>query len=202
LKKCNPGNVQYAIDLEVEDAPEFRLMPPAISHGYSVLELLAIFRALRYNESFRSISFQDISLQKLHGLVDSYGEDHIAWSTRSGLSIRKYFNISPADKSLLYQEVQALALKVNKVRRMNFSNTLPGRRPRDDEEVMKDPGCEITSALLPLCRAQLTNVDWIVFSGIELGETDLEEFSRFHPIPPGKLALAQLSQIYFLVFSL
>jgi hypothetical protein len=184
--------------LEVEDAPEFRLMPPAISHGYSVLELLAIFRALRYNESFRSISFQDINLQKLHGLVDSYGEDHTAWSTRSGLPIRKYFNISPTDKSLLYQEVQALALKTNKVRRMNFSNTLPERRPRDDEEAMKDPGCEIASALLPLCRAQLTNVDWIVFSGIELGETDLEEFSRFHPILPWNKPWLDFLKLYFL----
>lgn len=84
----------------------------------------------------------------------------------------------PADKSLLYQEVQALALKTKRVRRMNFSNTLPRRRPRDDVEegAVKDPGCEIAAALLPLCRGQLTNVDWIVFSGIELGETDLEEF--------------------------
>lgn len=84
----------------------------------------------------------------------------------------------PADKSLLYQEVQALALKTQRVRRMNFSNTLPHRRPRDDVEEgdLKDPGCEITAALLPLCRGQLTNVDWIVFSGIELGETDLAEF--------------------------
>jgi hypothetical protein len=176
--------------LEVEDAPEFRLMPPAMSRNYSVLELLAVFRALRYNESFRSISFRDINLQKLHGLVDIFGEDHIAWTTRSGLPIRRYFNISPADKSLLYQEVQAIALKTNKVRRVNFSNTLPGRRPRDDEEeVVKDPGCEITSALLPLCRAQLTNVDWIVFSGIELGETDLEEFSRSHSVRKFNLRL-------------
>lgn len=166
-------------------------MPPATSQSYSVLELLAVFRALRYNESFRSISFQDINLQKLHGLVDTYGEDHIAWATRSGLPIQRYFNISPAEKSLLYQETQALALKTNKVRRLNFGNTLPGRQPCDDEEdVVKDPGCEIASALLPLCRAQLTNVDWIVFNGIELGETDLDEFSRFHPIFLEQLALA------------
>jgi hypothetical protein len=153
-------------------------MPPANTLTYTIFELLAVFRALRYNESFRSISFQGIDLQKLHGLHDNYGEDHVAWTSRSGLPIKKYFNIMPADKSVLYQEVQALALKTKRVRRMNFSNTLPRRRPRDDVEegAAKDPGCDIAAALLPLCRGQLTNVDWLVFSGIELGETDLEEF--------------------------
>ena len=156
-------------------------MPPASAYDYSVSELLAVFRALRYNESFRSISFEGINLQRLHGLIDSYGDDHVAWASRSGLLIRKYFNIMPADKSLLYQEVQALALKTKRVRRMNFSNTLPRRRPRDDVEegALKDPGCEISGALFPLCRGQLTNVDWIIFSGIELGETDLEELGTY-----------------------
>jgi hypothetical protein len=64
---------------------------------------------------------------------------------------------------------------------MNFLNTLPRRRPKDtfdaetQEVVEKDPGCEIVAAILPLCREQLTNVTWLVLSGIELGETDLDE---------------------------
>jgi len=118
----------------------------------------------------------------MHGLHDGYGTDHVAWVSRSGLSITKYFNIKPQDRSLLYQEVQALALKSKRVRRMDFGNCLPGRRPSDTfdtegGEVEKDPGCEIIAALLPLCRGQLTNVDWIILSGIELGETDLDDLS-------------------------
>lgn len=64
---------------------------------------------------------------------------------------------------------------------MIFANTLPRRRPKDtfdaetQEVVEKDPGCEIVAAILPLCREQLTNVTWLVLSGIELGETDLDE---------------------------
>ena len=58
-------------------------------------------------------------------------------------------------------------------------NCLPRRRPKDNfdfdgREVEKDPGCEIVAALLPLCQSQLTNVDWIILNGIELGETDLD----------------------------
>jgi hypothetical protein len=183
---CHPYNIRYTIDYEAEDAPEFLLLPPAEPRSYTVLELLAIFRALRYNESFRSISFNNINLQSLHGRVDLYGVDHVAWTSRSGIPIKKYFNIIPEGRSLLYQEIQALALKTNRVRQMNFGGTLPRRRPKDmyeEEGAVKDPGCEIAAAILPLCRGQLTNVDWIVFSGIELGETDLEELSKSRSFP-------------------
>lgn len=151
-------------------------------------------RALRYNESFRSISFKDIDLHSMHGMHDVYGQEHVTWHTRGGefcsfvlsaqlmeigISIDKYFGMRPQDRSILYQEVQALALK-GKLRRMDFTNALPRRRPKDTfdvegQEIEKDPGCEIVSALLPLCRAQLTNVSWIILSGIELGETDLDD---------------------------
>jgi hypothetical protein len=90
--------------------------------------------------------------------------------------------MKPQEKSLLYQEVQALALKAKQLRRMDFSNALPRRRPKDTfdlegQVIEKDPGCEIVAALLPLCRGRLTNVTWIVLSGIELGETDLDDLS-------------------------
>lgn len=176
--ECNPNNIRYTIDYEAEDAPEFLLLPPSELRRYSVHELLAIFRALRYNESFRSISFNGINLECLHGLVDSYGYDHVALRSRAGMPIEQYFDVVPEGRSLLYQEVQALALKTHKTRRMDFGDTLPKRRPRDtyeDEGAPKDPGCEIAAGILPLCQAKLTNVDWIVLSGIELGETDLEQ---------------------------
>ncbi|PQE16665.1 leucine rich repeat protein [Rutstroemia sp. NJR-2017a BBW] len=192
---CNPVNIQYAVDWDVEDAPEFRLYRPASTAKYTIYELLAIFRSLRYNESFHSISFKDIDLHCMHGVVDSYGVDHIAWSTRTNISIDTYFSMEPQKGSLLYQEVQAIALKSQRLRRLDFSYTLPQRRPKDtfDEEggvLEKDPGCEITSALMPLCQSQLTDVTWIVLNGIELGETDLD-----HIIPALNNPKAQIRAI-------
>jgi hypothetical protein len=84
--QCNPANIQYAVDWEVEDAPEFRLFPPAKTKKYSTYELLAIVRALRYNESFHSISFKNIDLHSMHTIHDNHGADHVAWSTRAGMS--------------------------------------------------------------------------------------------------------------------
>lgn len=177
--KVNPTNIQYAVDWDAGDAPEFQLWCPRYSKNYSLSELLAVMRSLRYNELFRSISFRDIDLHALHGTIDVFGNENASLETRSGISLPKYFNIKPQDKSVLYQEIQALALKSTSLKRMDFTNTLPRRRPKDNfdnegGEMEKDPGCEIVAALLPLCRNQITSVTWIVLSGIELGETDLD----------------------------
>ncbi|RQM06858.1 hypothetical protein DH86_00004374, partial [Scytalidium sp. 3C] len=63
------------------------------------------------------------------------------------------YNLRPQEKSLLYQEIQALVLKSRQLRKLNFENCLPRRRPRDnfDEEggaYEKDPGCEIVAAIM------------------------------------------------------
>lgn len=194
----SPGNIQYAVDWEAEDAPEFWLWPPKYAKNYSLAELLAVMRSLRCNNAFRSISFRDIDLHSLHGTVDSHGFEHAACATRGGISIEKYFGLNPKNKSLLYQEVQALALKSSKLRRMDFTNCLPRRRPKDNfdfegSEVDKDPGCEIAAALLPLCQSQLTNVNWIVLNGIELGETDLETLIPAMQRPKAELRAIECS---------
>ena len=116
-----------------------------------------------------------------------------------GLSVHKYFGMKPQDRSLLYQEVQALALKSKRLCRMNFTNALPRRRPKDTfdvegQEIEKDPGCEIVSGLLPLCRAQITYVSWIVLSGIELGETDLDDMIPALHEPNARLRAVECSR--------
>ncbi|KAH0535948.1 hypothetical protein FGG08_007144 [Glutinoglossum americanum] len=166
------SNICYAVSYDVEEAPLFTLLPPTNPRRpkYSVLELLALLRALRYNESFSSISFRGISLEVLHSLRDFYGTDHVAWTTRSGTAV----DIKGHDqKSLLIQELRAIALKSKRLRRMDFSGCIE-RKPQDDDTNTKDPGCEIVEALFPLCRKQRTNLDWITLSGIELGEADLD----------------------------
>ncbi|KZF21320.1 RNI-like protein [Xylona heveae TC161] len=166
------SNVRYTIAYDVEDAPCFELLPPANPRRskYLALELLAIMRSLRFNESFRSISFRGISLDVLHGLRDYNGTEQVAWTTRSGTPI----DLKTAENSsMLVQEIQGLALKSKRLRRLDFSSTIT-RKPHDSEAGPRDPGCGIAEALFPLCRKQLTNVDWIVLSGIELGESDLD----------------------------
>ncbi|KKA24535.1 hypothetical protein T310_1436 [Rasamsonia emersonii CBS 393.64] len=165
------SNIRYSIDVDCEDAPCFKLLPPSTKERqrYTALELLAVMRALRYNESFVSISFSGINLDVLQDLRDPYGLDLDAFLTRAGAQV----HIAGQDRlSVLSQEIRALALKSKRLRRLDFSFCLT-RNPVADGGV-RDPGCGIPEAIFPLCRRQLTNVDWIVLNGIKLGESDLD----------------------------
>ncbi|KAF3403571.1 hypothetical protein F1880_009576 [Penicillium rolfsii] len=165
------SNIRYTIDLECEDAPCFRLLRPASTTNprYSALELIAVMRALRYNESFRSISFRGINLDALQGLRDVHGVDADVHLDRSGSLLHIP---GQANLTVLSQEVRALALKSKRLRRLDFAYCLT-RTPTLDKG-SRDPGCGIPEAIFPVCRRELTNVDWVVLNGIKLGESDLD----------------------------
>ncbi|EPS26161.1 hypothetical protein PDE_01097 [Penicillium oxalicum 114-2] len=165
------SNIRYTIDLECEDAPCFRLLRPASkTHSrYSALELIAVMRALRYNESFRSISFRGINLDALQGLRDIHEADLDVQLDKAGSLV----NIpGSTNLTVLSQEVRALALKSKWLRRLDFAYCLT-RVPTLDKG-SRDPGCGIPEALFPVCRRGLTTVDWVVLNGIKLGESDLD----------------------------
>ncbi|GIK06468.1 hypothetical protein Aspvir_002118 [Aspergillus viridinutans] len=165
------SNIRYTIDMQCDNAPCFRLLPPASPQRqkYTALELIAVLRALRYNESFCSISFSRVSLDALQSVRDFHGVDKDALLTRSGSPIH-----IPGQEnlSMLSQEIRALALKSTYLKRLDFSYTL-SRTPRSDSE-SHDPGCGIPEALFPICRRELTSVDCVALNGIRLGDSDLD----------------------------
>ncbi|KUJ11727.1 RNI-like protein [Mollisia scopiformis] len=196
---CDPSNLQYAVDTEADFSPEFHLCPPRYSQRYTALELLCVFRSLRYNETFRAISFRGINLHDLHGVYD-VGYEHVAITTRGGLNIKKYMNIDPTRKTLLYMEIQALILKSYKLQRLDFANCLPKRAPQEvfdiEEETTgdHDPGCEIVEALMPIGIAELPSVTWLVLSGIGLGEGDIEFMRASLHKPQSRIRAIEMSQ--------
>lgn len=167
----DPSQIRYSVDYACQDAPGFELLAPSNPKRskYTVLELLSVLRALRYNESFHSISLRNIDLSCLHGLHDRHGSEHMLWTTRSGVPLK----IPSKDNSwLLVQEIQSLALKSKRLRRFDFTGCL--KRNPQDEDSHRDPGCGICEAIFPLCGQQLTNVDWIALNGINLAEIDID----------------------------
>ncbi|CAI7572627.1 unnamed protein product [Penicillium bialowiezense] len=167
------SNIRYTIDLECEDAPCFRLLKPASSKSprYTALELIAVMRTLRYNEFFRSISFRGVNLDALQGLRDIHGVDTDVHLDRGGTFVH-----IPGQHNLtvLSQEVRALALKSKWLRRLDFSYCLTRVPTPTLEKGTRDPGCGIPEAIFPVCRRELTSVDWVVLNGIKLGESDLD----------------------------
>ncbi|KAM5473094.1 hypothetical protein MauCBS54593_002808 [Microsporum audouinii] len=166
------SKIRYMVDYHCDDAPAFQLLPREgcpDGGGYLLLELLAVFRALRYNESFATISFARINLDILQQFRDSFGPDFDAMRTRSNVAV----NIpGQEDIASLTQEVRALALKSRALRRLDFSYCLTRSAKATGGE--RDPGCGIPEAVFPLCRRNLTQVDWLALNGIELGDSDLD----------------------------
>jgi hypothetical protein len=174
-----PENISYQISYPDEDSPRFELLRPVglRRDQYTVNELLAVMRALRYNETFAGISFKDVHLDVINNLFDEYGCEHVCTKTKRGTYAR--MDVDELERSaLLVQEIRALALTNRNLRRLDFSNCIT-KRPADDTSLdsrvsKRDSGCGIVEALFPLCKYQTTNVDWIALNGIRLGETDLD----------------------------
>jgi hypothetical protein len=178
---ANPANVRYTINYQCEDAPRFELLPPAEGRRpeYGPLDLLAVMRALRYNESFGSLSFANMPLDSLNGLHDNYGREYVCFTTKHGTPIQA--TAEDLDRAcLLVQEIRALAATNKKLRRLDFSGCITTKPPQpkalleDEASRARDTGCGIVEALFPLCRHQTTNVDWICLNGIHLSDTDLD----------------------------
>lgn len=75
---------EWRIEWNTPSQPAFRLLPPSGS-DYLPLQLLAVFRALRYNSFFKGISFRDVNLSPLAGKNDlsQYG-DSLVYSSLNG----------------------------------------------------------------------------------------------------------------------
>lgn len=163
---ADTSRICYTVDHNCEDAPRFQLLPALDGGPYTTVELLAVFKSLRYNESFTSISFSTVNLCSLRYLYDVYGTDLDSVCTRSGLPVSL---LGHHELPVLCQEVRALALKSRKLRRLDFSSAFPLLSEGDDE----CDSCCIPEALVPLCKKGLTNVDWIVLNGVRLADSDL-----------------------------
>ncbi|KAL5121759.1 hypothetical protein ACEQ8H_000446 [Pleosporales sp. CAS-2024a] len=172
-----PEVISYQISYPPEDSPRFELLPPTASHRtqYTKLELLAVMRSLRYNETFVAISFNGLQLDILNGLQDRYGTEHVCTKTKRGTFAR--LDVEELEQAcLLVQEIRALALTNRKLRRLDFTSCITKRRTdiAAAEGSDRDGGCGIVEALFPLCKYQNTNVDWIALNNAPLGETDLD----------------------------
>ena len=166
----NVALIRYTINNTSEDGPAFCLALRADGRRYSVLELLAVMRALRYNESFGTLSFAGINLNELQRLRDPFGDEHVSWITRSGLPLDKD---EEKQYTLLVQEVRALALNSLGLRRMDFSHCLTNK-PATMYDKADDLGCGICEGLFKICQKHATNIDWVILNGISLSEMDLD----------------------------
>lgn len=75
----------WTVDWHTSSQPAFRLLPLEGSQ-YSPLQLMAVFRALRYNSFFKAISFRNVDLSPLSSRKDysTYGEG-VVYTSLNGM---------------------------------------------------------------------------------------------------------------------
>ncbi|PHH91376.1 hypothetical protein CDD83_684 [Cordyceps sp. RAO-2017] len=176
---------EWTIEWNTPPQPAFRLLPVE-GEPYSPLQLLAVFRALRYNSFFKAISFRDVDLSPLTGKNDhsQYG-DAVAYRSLNGLSISEVHHEVLLQASTLEQEMHALTFASESIRSVDMTNVL-GLQSKDrrqgrlncDLGRLHAMSSEMFRPMLMLWRHQLCVCHSISLSGNPLAPQDVDELAN------------------------
>ncbi|KAF2666338.1 RNI-like protein [Microthyrium microscopicum] len=189
----------YDIDVMVEDKPKFRLKPRG--KVYQAHELLAVFRALRYNEYFATISFANIVLDSITSNYGQAGYQDICLDPVIGPPL-KTSHVEVKETSLLYQEISAIVMTNRKLRRLDLTSCIYRHHNEQIFSIGENKGCDIVEALYSLCSNQNTNLDWIILSGIRLSQVDSDHIVEMLANKDCHLRAIELSGCHLDTYSL
>ncbi|OAA43103.1 leucine rich repeat protein [Metarhizium rileyi] len=191
----------WTIDWSPPPQPAFRLLP---SHGqaYSPMQLLAVFRALRYNSFFKAISFHGVDLSCLVGRYDkSKHGDSLAYKSLNGVTISEEHHEILLQASILEQEIHALLFASESIRSLDMSNVLGmGNRGNRlsryqyDLASLSKTTSEILRPFLELWRRQLCICHSIFLSGNPVSPSDLDELAELLTLDQVHLRKLDLSK--------
>ncbi|KFA55474.1 hypothetical protein S40293_02078 [Stachybotrys chartarum IBT 40293] len=182
---CTAFQVQiptWTIDWDTPYQPTFRLMP--LDTPYTPLQLLAVFRALRYNSYFKGISLRDTDLSSLYGKRDKSSGDAVVHTSSNGSSISEEHHDILAQAPILVQEIHALAFASASIRSIDLSDVLGLRnlaprfvRTYRDEMTIQKMSSELVQPLIMLLQSQLGHCNSIALSGNPLAPSDVDELA-------------------------
>ncbi|KAL2164110.1 hypothetical protein VTH06DRAFT_3324 [Thermothelomyces fergusii] len=172
-------DVNWEINWKTRFAPEFRLLPGKRG-PYSSLQLLAVLRALRYNDYFTSLSFRDVDLTVLHGLEDNaFGKANVAYLSRTCVALGpdeiEMLKASP----VLHQEFHALAFCSETIRQMdlgNCSRSFHAQMAQHGNQAV--PSLQFLTPILRLLRSGLTKCNRLIVSGNTLPQFDVDDLAE------------------------
>lgn len=176
----------WTIEWSPPPQPAFRLLPQT-GQAYLPLQLLAVFRALRYNSFFKAISFRGVDLSPLAGRNDKtqYG-DSLAYKSLNGVTISEDHHELLSQATILEQEVHALLFASESIRCLDVSDVLglAGRknnrlsRLQCDMASLSKTTSEILRPFLELLRRKLCVCHSISLSGNPVAAGDLDELAN------------------------
>ncbi|KAK3997316.1 hypothetical protein QBC44DRAFT_338764 [Cladorrhinum sp. PSN332] len=195
--RCTGGApVDWEINWKSRFAPEFRLLPPK-NGSYTALQLLAVLRALRYNDYFNSLSFRDVDLSILYGLEDKTPRNlNVGYLSRTCKSFRLHHKwvwihtnlIKVATigaehiemlriSAVLHQEFHALAFCSGTIRQMDFTNCTASLASRlGNHDYL--PSLQFLTPILSLLRTGNTKCSRLVLAGNMLPQFDIDDLAE------------------------
>lgn len=191
---------------DVRYPPQFCLLPPKEQPKYTAYQLLAVFRALRFNDFFKSLSFSGVDFSSLSGVFDNTSRlESTTWISRTGSLNQGYtrpiselrtdatlgkrsltrgeFDLVE-NSSVLFQEIVALLLGSESIRHIDLSNVLSKEVTSVSESSQTIPSstsgvCEVVPPVLLLWKSLQTRCNSINFSGNPLGISDIAGLCEF-----------------------
>ncbi|PFH61342.1 hypothetical protein XA68_17591 [Ophiocordyceps unilateralis] len=172
---------EWKIEWNTAPQPAFRLLP-LDGERYSSLQLLAVFRALRYNSFFKAISFRGVDLSPLAGKTDhsQYG-DAVAYRSLNGLSISEDRHEVLLQAPILEREMHALTFASESIRSIDMTEVLGDwgqNRSQCDFGSLRSTTSELLRPMLMLWKQQLCVCHSISLSGNPLGSQDVDELAN------------------------
>ncbi|KAI1432040.1 RNI-like protein [Xylaria sp. CBS 124048] len=165
--------------------PQFCLLKPKHQSRYSCHQLLAVFRALRFNEFFHGISFRDIDFSSLVNKFDNTQRlESTIWLSRTGKRSLTYSEVNMVESgSVLFQELVSILLGSESIKHIDMANVLRKVRTlpssHNESSSSTPPGiCEIMPPITMLWKSLQTRCNSITLNGNAMGEPDTLELYR------------------------
>ncbi|VBB86783.1 Putative protein of unknown function [Podospora comata] len=174
--RCAP--VEWEINWKTRHAPEFRLLPPKHAGLYTGLQLLAVLRALRYNDYFNSLSFKDVDLSMLHGVDDNLGGGiNVAYLSRTCIKLTNDEVQLLKTCPVLHQEFHALAYCSETIRQIDFTNCsyeLNRGKTADSHY----PTLQFLTPILHLLKTGISKCNRLILAHNHLSEHDISNLAE------------------------
>ncbi|GAP86444.2 putative leucine rich repeat protein [Rosellinia necatrix] len=185
---------------DVQHAPQFCLLKPRGQPHYTAHQLLAVFRALRFNEFFKGISFHDVDFSSLINIFDNTQRlERTIWISRTGKhSLTRSETDMVESSSILFQELVSILLGSESIKHIDLTNVLcqvpTVSSPQRDNLPSAPIGVsEITSPVILLWSSLQTRCNSIYLTGDSFGENDASEFCRVFRSRPSFLRALKIS---------
>ncbi|KAK0645927.1 hypothetical protein B0T16DRAFT_428892 [Cercophora newfieldiana] len=172
---CAP--VEWEINWKTRFPPEFRVLPAKDGSRYKALQLLAVLRALRYNDYFHSLSFRDVDLGPLWDTQDPFSSTrgHVAYLSRSCVTLDADEVQILQQSSLLHQEFHALAFCSETIQQIDFANCTGSVLSRTETTREAAPNLQFLTPILNLLRSDITKCSNLILARNPLLRSDLED---------------------------